>query len=482
MASQKKQIRNQPRKFDFDNYGFFYQKNNFEGLYKFVLIVLSILVLVGSEIRIGYLIFAPNGGTTNPSYPYFLIVTLVLDLLVIVMLGIALFSRRKHLDNGDGIKYLLEEEKSYRVVENFSSSGSVAVQTNQVRTVIEEVDDYGNPIIYAEELFDDEEDIFVSDALSTAIVKEKEKTYSELVEDLNKTFLDYGLNGNLAEALLSSMVFSPMIFARDIAPYIKTIFRALSNPNYFIHYSENNTIASEKTLYSAFEYAKSNPDSPIFIYIDEIPSKEFLNYMRPLYAYIDNTSDDYYISSQGLTFFIPHNVYFLVNIKKDDIIYEISRRYLRYIPILRCDIKEVDASNEAKPFILSNNDIKNARRNAHDSFALSESTYKKMDNLFALTNEANGYVLQNKIQRKIEDYTSLLLSINMSEDDVIDNVLSNAIIRAAIISAEPQKLKTEYNIVRLIENEFGSDKLKETKAVVKEYISLFDKNGGRNNA
>ena len=225
MASQKKQIRNQPRKFDFDNYGFFYQKNNFEGLYKFVLIVLSILVLVGSEIRIGYLIFSPNGGTTNPSYPYFLIVTLVLDLLVIVMLSIALFSRRKHLDNGDGIKYLLEEEKSYRVVENFSSSGSVSIQTNQVRTVIEEVDDYGNPIIYAEELFDDEEDIFVSDALSTAIVKEKEKTYSELVEDLNKTFLDYGLNGNLAEALLSSMVFSPMIFARDIAPYIKTIFR-----------------------------------------------------------------------------------------------------------------------------------------------------------------------------------------------------------------------------------------------------------------
>ena len=176
MASQKKQLHNPPRKFNFDNYDFFYQKKTSEAVYKIVLIVVALSVLIASEIRIGYNMFHSVGGASNTAFAYYVIVAIILSLLVFVMLCIALFSKRKYKDNGDGIKYLLEEEKSYRVVENFSSSGSVSVQTNQVKTVIEEVDDYGNPIIYAEELFDDEEDIFVSDALSTAIVKEKEKT------------------------------------------------------------------------------------------------------------------------------------------------------------------------------------------------------------------------------------------------------------------------------------------------------------------
>lgn len=490
MATQSKRIKNPPRIFRFDEYGILYKKKKLEKEYNIImLIVFTVaLALAGYILLLPYINMAkiPDSPENPVDYKQTLalysVITIIVIALAVTLFACLIFSKGKSVDNGDGIIYLKKEEQSYKVVENFSTTSNVSIVTAQTYETKEEVDEYGNPIIYAEELFDDEEDIFVNEVLSSQILKEKERTYKEIIDAVDHNLLLYGLKGEIGKAFLSSMVYSPMIYAKSIRNYIPRLFKAFNNPNFVIHYSMGGNIASEKILYNAFEYAKANAETPVFIYIDQIPCREFLNYMRPLYAYIDNPGDDYYISSNGLTFYIPHNVYFLVDTTDNEIIYDISRRYLRYIPVLNCDIQEVEASPEAKPLPLSLKDLKNAKKNAHDQFSLSEVTYKKLDNLFALTREANGYVLQNKIQRKIEEYSSLLLSLGYSEDDTLDDLLSNAIIRAAIISTQPQKLATDFNIVRLIEDEFGADKMKSTKAVIKEYISLFDKNGGRTDA
>ena len=101
--------------------------------------------------------------------------------------------------------------------------------------------------------------------------------------------------------------------------------------------------------------------------------------------------------------------------------------------------------------------------------------------MFNMANEANGYVLQNKIQRKIEDYSAVLLSLEMNEEDVIDRCLANNIIAAVVISADPTKLMKDCNLTTLLENEFGQDKMKLTKGMIKDYLSLFNSKGERQN-
>ena len=262
-----------------------------------------------------------------------------------------------------------------------------------------------------------------------------------------------------------------------------TIFRIFDLPTYILHYDADESIVNQKVLANTFEYAKTHQNSPIFILFDEIPAKEFLEYLRPLYRYIDDPNGDYYISLNGVATHIPHNVIFLYALKDKEVIYDIARRYLRYIAIVKAEYTtRDDIEGEKKGFELTFNQLNNARRNALDNYAIEELTYKKLDLLFNMANEANGYVLQNKIQRKIELFSSFLLSLGQNEDDVIDLCLANNVIAAVIISSEPQKLTSEFNLVALLDNEFGADKMKLTKARIKEYISLFNAKGERNNA
>ena len=207
---------------------------------------------------------------------------------------------------------------------------------------------------------------------------------------------------------------------------------------------------------------------------------KFLNYLRPIYRYIDDLNGDYYISVNGIALQIPHNVYFFVSLKDKETVFDISRRYLRYVSIVKCDCKlDKEAATDRKPVTITNDQLYNARKNAMDNFAVEESTYKKLDLLFNMANEANGYVLQNKIQRKIEEFSSLLLSLQFTEEDVIDRCLAYNIIAAVVISAEPLKLTKDYNLTVLLENEFGQDKMKLTKGMIKEYLNLFDSKGVR---
>ena len=296
----------------------------------------------------------------------------------------------------------------------------------------------------------------------------------------DESLATFGLTGDLSTNLLASMAFSKLIDVSNVQDVIPLLFRALDNPNYIIHYTEGEMVTSQKILFNAFEYAKTHQNIPVFMLIDEIPSKEFLNYLRPLYKYIDDLNGDYYITANGSVTHIPHNLYFLCALKKKDIIFDVSRRYLRYISILKSDYKiSKDVEGDRKTFSLTNDQLHNARRNAMENFSVEESTYKKLDLLFNMANEANGYVLQNKIQRKIEEYSSLLLSLDISEEEVIDRCLANNIIAAVVISSEPQKLTKEYNLTTLLENEFGQDKMRLTKGMIKEYLSLFNSKGER---
>lgn len=476
MAFENKEIPQQYRYVDIEEYNFLRKNKSRDRLSKLLIILLSAASLISYVI-----VLYSNALKANPYGPvalYILLAAASTSIFVIVFTIILLMGKNKRLDNSEHLYFFKQEKSTYKIVDNFSDA-SISISDNASSTA-QEFDENNEPIYYAEEVYDDEEDIFSNEVQSTLLKKEQEITYANIVENFNHSLETFGIQGDLATQLLGAMAFTKLIDVSNIIKIVPTLLRVLDNPNYVIHYDENDGITTQKVLFNAFEYAKTHPTIPVFMLFDEIPAKEFINYLRPLYRYIDDLNGDYYITTNGTALHIPHNLYFLYSLKEKETIFDISRRYLRYISIVKCDYK-INKDPELKPekFSLTNEQLKNARRNAMELYSIEESTFKKLDLLFNMANEANGYVLQNKIQRKIEEYSALMLSLNHSEEDVIDSCLANNIISAVVISAEPLKLTKDYNLITLLENEFGQDKMKLTKAMIKEYLNLFNAKGER---
>ena len=477
-VEQKKTLPQAYRLVDIDQYNFLRKKKGNEGFLKFLLFIV-VVGFLGAYSFISFwnaLQLDPNGFSAYLQLIGYVIVSVFLVLVMVALLG----SKEKRLSNTCHLYTFKKEPGKYKIVDNFSGSSvsvSASVEGAQV-----EYDEDGNPIYYAEEVFDDEDNIFIIEESSTLIKKEKSITYADLVARLNESLESFGVTGDLAANLIASMAFSKLIDVTNVIDVIPTLFKALDNPNYVIHYAPNESLTSQRVLYNVFEYAKTHPTIPVFMLIDEIPSKEYLNFLRPLYRYIDDINGDYYININGVMIHIPHNIYFMTELRRDNIVFDISRRYLRYIAILKSNYQiSRDPDGARKPCTITNDQLVNARRNAMESYAVEEATYKKLDGMFTLANEANGYVLQNKIQIKIEEFSAVLLSLEMTEEDVIDRCLAYNVVPAVVISSDPTKLMRDCNLTTVLDNEFGPDKMKLTKGVIKEYLSLFNSKGERDN-
>lgn len=476
MALENKILPQAYRSIDIDQYNFLRKKEGGDRFFKLLLFIAIVLGLI-----IATVVLAQNIAFGDS---YTMTMTMIGGLVAIafvalLMLGL-LFGKNQRLNNSSHLFAFRKDPGKYKIVDNFSDS-SVSVAAS-VSGASREVDEDGNPIYYAEEVFDDEENIFAIEEASTALKKEKSITYADLVKNFNEALESWGVTGDLAANVLASMAFSRLIDVSRVLDVVPVLLKVLDNPTYVVHYTPMDTFTNQRVLYNTFEYAKTHPTIPVFMVIDEIPAKEYLNYLRPLYRYIDDLNGDYYINVNGAMVHIPHNVYFLTALKKGEVIFDISRRYLRYISILKSDYK-INRENitDKKKFVVNTEQLVNARRNAMDSYSVEESTFKKLDGMFNLANEANGYVLQNKIQRKIEDFSAVLLSLEMNEEDVIDRCLANNVMAAVVISADPTRLTNDCNLTSFLDNEFGQDKMKLTKGMIKDYVSLFNSKGERNN-
>ena len=477
MALENKILPQAYRTIDINEYNFLRKKASGDRVFKFLLfLVFALAMFIYSFALFSQTLEAEDQYTATM---YLIAGLIASSFITLLMMGL-LFGKNQRLSNSSHLFAFKKDPGKYKIVENFSDS-SISVGAS-INSASREVDEDGNPIFYAEEVFDDEENIFAIEEASTMLKKEKSITYADLVKNFNEALESWGVTGNLAENVLASMAFSRLIDVTSVIDAVPILLKVLDNPTYVVHYIPNDSFTSQRVLYNTFEYAKTHPTIPVFMVIDELPAKDYLNYLRPLYRYIDDLNGDYYINVNGAMVHIPHNVYFLTALKKGEVIFDISRRYLRYVSILKADFR-INRENmtDRKKFIVNNEQLVNARRNAMDSYSIEESTFKKLDGMFTLANEANGYVLQNKIQRKIEDYSAVLLSLEMNEEDVIDRCLANNIMAAVVISADPTKLTKECNLTSLLENEFGQDKMKLTKGMIKDYVNLFNSKGERQN-
>ena len=477
MALENKILPQSYRTVDINEYSFLRKRESGD---RFLKGILFLAVTIGLFIYIMVIFSKAIEEGEDYAAAMYLIGGIIASAVVVLSMLLLLGNKSHRLSHSSHLYAFKNDPGKYKIVDNFSDS-SVSVSAS-INSTSREVDEDGNPIFYAEEVFDDEDNIFAIEEASTMLKKEKSITYADLVNNFNECLESWGVTGDLAANVLASMAFSRLIDVTKVIDIVPLLLKVLDNPTYVIHYTPMDTFTNQKVLYNVFEYAKTHPTIPVFMVVDEIPAKEYLNYLRPLYRYIDDLNGDYYINVNGAMVHIPHNVYFMTALKKGEVVFDISRRYLRYVSVLKSDYKyNKDNIGERKKFVVNNDQLINARRNSMDSYTIEETTFKKLDGMFNLANEANGYVLQNKIQRKIEDSSAVLLALEMNEEDVIDRILAYNVMPAVVISADPTKLNSDCNLTTLLDNEFGPDKMKLTKGVIKDYLSLFNSKGERNN-
>jgi len=395
------------------------------------------------------------------------------------------------VDIQEGTKdpYLAEKsDRQYIIVKEFSGIGEAAEESISINNDQEpdiEYDKNGNPIYYAEEVFDEDDDLYSETFNDRQIVKEAHRTYSAIGESIDSRMTNAGYQTKFGFDLLCAMRFSRLINLKTkegLVQFVEKFFISVSNPHYVSKQIPDQTFAYDSCLYDSIVHAKNNPNVPVFVYIYDVNPIEFYKYLRPIYPYIDNHNGDFYVTTRGRSIVVPKNLYILYSLKEGEQMCDVSRRILRYTSIIDPVFESIQPGEYSAPLVLSLGELEASFKEASEEYGLRESAWKKIDNLVNLIHSVNGYVLHNKIVSRLENYSIVRLSSKETEDQVLDDLLEKNFIVESIITENPIVYVNDKDIINLIDGSFGMENMHKTKTYIKSYLDLFDKGGKRKNA
>ena len=379
--------------------------------------------------------------------------------------------------NNDNFVLVVERQpKNYRIIDDLNMQNDIQdddVQENE-----------GEKIYYAEEIFDDEDDIYLNQMHDSLLQKEHHRTFMEIGSAINGAMLANGYKTTIGLSLLASMQFSRFIYLpkdKGNEAFVKALMDSVSTPLFMTTFvgGQDDFLAYSDVVYRAFEYARINKNRPVFIYTNELTSKGIMEYYRHFYPYIDNPEGDNYLTALGRSLYIPHNVYFIFSLKEGEIEFDIARRLYRYVTYLDFTSSTSEVLDAKENVIISLEELYASLREASDKYGIREDMWKKFDGIIEMINEVNGFSLQNKIARRLEDYAIAYFTSPLETTEVMDVVLANNFIHEAILTSRPQLYHTDYDLNRVIDNNFGPESLPLTRKVFKSYLDLFDKGGNR---
>ena len=333
---------------------------------------------------------------------------------------------------------------------------------------------------YAEEVYDEGDDSLLDDIHDREVEKEVRLSFSEIAMNLNTALKSNGINNDkFALDLLASMQFSRLMNIKpndDFKEGLERLFISLDNPKFIVNFDTEDTIASSTMCLEILNYAKDNPFKAVFVYIDNVVTKDLFKFIRPFYSYIDNPNGDLFITTQNKSLYIPHNIYFFVSLTDDDSIYSINRRLLRYVATIANGLTLGEEEGERSTYPLDTRALMKAKRDSNDAYAISESNWKKLDKVIELVKRVNNYSLDNKISRRLEDYTVTYLS--SGEDEIISFDRGIALnLAQEMLVINKKKAYKDVNVIKEMNNQFGTANMAMTKEAFTRYLKYNEKEG-----
>ena len=379
----------------------------------------------------------------------------------------------------------LENDSEFVIVEEFSNVDG-SVQTGF--TINESKNDEDKEeIVYAEEVFeeniDEDDDIYAKVNKDRLIQKRYHRSPYEIGEEIDKAYSTHGYKAKIGLNLIASMNFSRLLYfpqGGNVIEKAKELFDTVSAGVFSAEKSEEEqTIKDLSSFIKALEFAKNNLNKQVFVLVPNLKSKEVFEFLKPVYTYIDSPETNTYVQSGGKSYIVSKNVFFVLTLQENEILSDISRRLLRYISVVTGDIERCERDAKPVNLIISNEELAMSLRESLERRILIESTWKKLDSLVDYINPTSGFVLQNKIVRRLENYSSCLLTSPVEEIEALDRTLAYNFFNEAIITKNAAGYLGTSDIFNMMDSIFGAEQLPLSRKVIKDYLSLFDKKGNR---
>ena len=378
----------------------------------------------------------------------------------------------------------LERDSDFIIVDEFSDAKGVQTGFTIAKEEDKKPED---ELVYAEEVFeeniDEDEDIYAKVNKDRLIEKSHHRSPYEIGEDIDKAYLTRGKKAEIGLPLVSSMQFSRLIylpFNEKNEENIKLLLNSISVDPFVAEKAfEKDTIKEADCLVKALEYAKNNLNKQVFIILPRLKAKEVFEYLKPVYTYIDSPEANTYIQTGGKSYIVSKNIFFILTLEKGELVSDISRRLLRYVSVVEAEVEDETPSGEPVSLIISNEELAVSLRESLERRILDESTWKKLDMLIEHINPVSGFVLQNKIVRRLENYSSCLLTAPVEEIEALDRTLAFNFFNEAIVTKNAAGYLGTNDIFNIMDSIFGAEKLPLSRKVIKDYLALFDKKGNR---
>lgn len=151
-------------------------------------------------------------------------------------------------------------------------------------------------------------------------------------------------------------------------------------------------------------------------------TSNIMNYFKEILSYASNPNAKHSITlSKNENKEITGNMCFVV-VFKDDYSFEDFDNYISLnIQITKNELEKI----ESKPLVPSMECIKNNLYEAKEKFYIQEENYKKIDELCEFINKYEKYAINNKTIIRLELYTSILLSLELTEEEVIVDLFND---------------------------------------------------------
>lgn len=166
---------------------------------------------------------------------------------------------------------------------------------------------------------------------------------------------------------------------------------------------------------------------------------------------------------------MPHNIWFMVSqIKSSKFV--LSETLVQSAITIEVNAKIIQPIEEVyqNELKLSYEYMSNLLLEGYEEFYLEEIEWKKIDKVEAYLNEFDSFLLDNRLFRQLERYSSTYLMFGGDKYEAMDSVLYAKLLRVISLLKLKQNQDGEEGIFQLFETLFGLEYLSKSKRLLKQ--------------
>ncbi len=315
---------------------------------------------------------------------------------------------------------------------------------------------------------------------------DKNLTISEAVENYVACARERGvlIDKASASSLFASLVSSKLLFVDSMDPneFDKFIFATSEyfgtykyldyayEDTYTLEYVDENGNLYRSNMLFALEEAVKNKEKIYIVGIDNVKLYGFNNYFEPFKKYILNPKNENNSIKVGeKTYKIPENVWFIVNVSKEENVANLDRELSRSVTFNTIKFTELEVNGAYSNFpLFTYQQLLYLADKTVESVAVTEDVWKKFDKVESFISELNGSQFGNKMFRQVERQLAILVENENSINEAVDMVLSSKIVPYAFIELKDFNLKNE-GFIGHIDSVFGEENVTYAHSKIETY-------------